>query len=160
MSEPVHPLIAEAMKKAAVGWISVDGGPAVGVWLVWIDDAAYLVHGGDEQAVPGLAEATRCTVSVRGDSGGRIATWPARVEHLAPDAEAWETIVPQLVQKRLNLADPGAAPAHWTATSTVSRLVPDGGPLPLGAGSEATEPRPTTATTPVRIPFTIGRKPR
>ncbi len=160
MSEPAHPLVVEAMKKAAVGWITVDGGAAVGVWLLWIEDAAYLVHGGAEQFVPDLIGATRCTVSVRGDSGGRIAVWPARVETVAPDSEAWKAIVPQLIQKRLNLVEPADAPARWAESSTVNRLVPDGGLLPMGSGGEAAAPRATPATTPVPIPFTLGPKPR
>ena len=38
-------LVGEAMRKAAVAWLTVPGRPAYPVWCHWIDDALYLVSG-------------------------------------------------------------------------------------------------------------------
>lgn len=155
----VHPLVAEAMKKAAVGWLTVGERPATAAWLLWIDDAAYVVHGGPEQPVPGLAAAREVTVGVRGEHGGRIVRWAASVEHVAPGSSAWDEVAPQLAQKRLNASDPVGAPARWAEASTISRLAPTGDPLEDGAaGAEAAPPRPTSATTPTPVPRTLHRR--
>src|SRR5688572_4733585 len=107
---PVHPLIAEAMRKAALAWLEVPGERATAAWLVWHDDAAYVVHGGDEQPLPGLADARECTVIVRsGDNAARIVGWPASVGTVEPGSEEWAAVVPQLLGKRLNLHDPNGA---------------------------------------------------
>ena len=157
-----HPLIAEAMKKAAVGWLTVGARPATAAWLAWIDDAAYVVHGGSEQPVPGLADTRECAVSVRGEHGGRIVTWPATAERVEPGSPTWDEVAPQLAQKRLNATDPVGAPVRWATEATISRLVPSGDPseagdsLPDDAG--AAPPRPTSATTPTPIPRTLHRR--
>jgi hypothetical protein len=55
------PLVSEALKKAAVAWVSVDGGPALALWCMPIDDALYIVSGQGEQDAPGLAYAEETT---------------------------------------------------------------------------------------------------
>ncbi|WP_035857519.1 hypothetical protein [Cryptosporangium arvum] len=154
----VHALIGEAMKKAAVGWLTVGDQPATVAWLTWIDGAAYVVHGGPEQPLPGLADATRVTVSVRGEHGGRIVSWPAAVSRVEPGTATWDEVAPQLAQKRLNATDPVGAPARWATTATISRLAPDGDPEPLPDGALSAPPRPTPATTPTPIPRTLHRR--
>src|SRR5207248_4638873 len=67
----MHPLVEEAMKKAAIVWLSTGGRP-YGVWCLWVDDALYVVSGPGEQPAPGLAEATGALVTARGDHGGRV----------------------------------------------------------------------------------------
>lgn len=158
----VHPLVVEAMKKAAVAWIGVAGHRPVAAWLVWLDGAAYVVHGGGEQAVPGLATTDTCTVTARGDNGARIVTWPAAVTQVEPGSERWTQVVPQLVAKRLNLLDPGSAPDRWARESVVSRLSPAGDPVEAGDslpdGSLAAPPPESPAATPARRPFVLGRR--
>jgi len=158
----VHPLVGEAMKKAAVGWLTVGDRPATAVWLTWIDGAAYLVHGGPEQPVPGLTDARDCAVSVRGEHGGRIVTWPATVERVEPGTPAWDEVAPQLASKRLNAHDPVGAPTRWADLAVISRLRPAGDPLEGGESlpddSGAAPPRPTSATTPTPIPRTLHRR--
>lgn len=156
----VPPLVAEAMRKAAIVWVEPPGHPVTAAWLVWHDDAAYLVSGGGEQPVPGLADATSCTVTVRGDSGGRIVTWPAAVTRVEPGGDVWTTVVPLLVGKRLNLVGPDVAPDRWAREATVTRLVPAGDPEDLPSTSGAAAPRPTPATTPVHVPRTLHRRRR
>jgi hypothetical protein len=157
-----HPLVVEAMKKAAVAWLTVPGKPAQAAWLIWQDDAAYLVHGGPEQSIPGLSEASNCTVSVRGEHGGRIVTWPAAVERVAPGSPDWDAVAPPLAQKRLNASDPVGAPARWATEARITRLVPAGDPLEAGetlpSETGAAPPRPTPAVTPTPLPRTLGRR--
>ncbi|MDT4993631.1 MAG: hypothetical protein QOH97_3523, partial [Actinoplanes sp.] len=75
-------LVEEAVKKASLAWISVGDGPARGLWCMPFEGALILVSGPGEQAAPGLAEATRATVRLRGDTGGLIVVWTAVVSRL------------------------------------------------------------------------------
>lgn len=152
------PLVSEALKKAAVAWVSVDGGPALALWCLPIDDALYIVSGPGEQAAPGLAYADEARVSLRGDHGGRIVTWPAEVTRVDPRSEEWTTVVPQLAGKRLNA--PGSATAlaeRWAAECSVNRLTPAGGPEEPGDGPEAAPPRESPAARPAKRPFRLHR---
>src|ERR687883_42394 len=95
-------IVEEAMKKAAVAWISVGDAPATAVWGLWLDGALYVVSGPGEQPAPGLASGgSPVLVSARGDHGGRIVTWPATVSRVSPDSDEWRTVAPQLAAKRL-----------------------------------------------------------
>lgn len=158
----LHPLVSEAMRKAALAWLEVPGERAVAAWIIWRDDALYVVHGGDEQPLPGLAGADRCQVTVRsGDNGARILGWAATVSRVEPASEEWATVVPQLLGKRLNLPEPNEAEQRWAAGSTVSRLAPAGGPdAALPDSSLAAQPALTPATTSARVPRTLHRKPK
>jgi hypothetical protein len=151
-------LVTEAMKKAAVAWVAVGGGPAFALWCLPLEDALYVVSGPGEQAAPGLAEAADATVSLRGDHGGRIVTWPAAVTRVLPETEEWAAVTPQLASKRLNA--PGSAAAlieRWAAECAVHRLAPAGDPAPEGDASEAAPPRDTPAARPARRPFRLHR---
>lgn len=155
-------VVDEATKKSGLVWISVGGAPPRAVWHLWHEGAAYVVSGGTEQPVPGLAEATTAAVTVRSkDKGGRLVTWRARVEPVEPDGERWREVVPLLLAKRLNTRDGEAAPGRWAAESTIRRLVPTGelleAPGSLPSGSLAEPPRPTPATTATPPPFTLDR---
>src|SRR5688572_14270934 len=104
----VHPLIEETAKKAAVAWLTVPGGGAAyPVWCLYADGALFVVSGPGEQSAPGLAEADRVEVTLRGDHGGRVVTWPAAVSTVDPTDEASAGVVTQLAGKRLNA--PGTA---------------------------------------------------
>ena len=149
------------MKKAAIAWLTVGERPSYPVWCLWIEGALYLVGGADEQPTPGLDDAGTAHVSVRGDHGGRIVTWPAAVSRLEPGSEQWTAIVPQLAGKRLNSAGAEDLTARWAESSTVWRLVPEGDPAEAGEtlpdGSLAEPPRPTPATTPAHRPFRLHK---
>lgn len=149
------------MKKAAIAWLTVDGQPPYPVWCLWIDGALYLVSGAGEQPAPGLAEAATAVVSARGDHGGRIVAWPAQVEHVAPESEAWQTVAPQLAGKRLNSANADELAQRWAGTALVTRLSPSGDPVEAGDtlpdSSLAEQPRATPATTPAHKPFRLHR---
>jgi hypothetical protein len=155
-------LVAEAIKKAGIAWISVAGGPALGLWVMPLDGALIVVCGPGEQAAPGLAEATRAAVRLRGDNGGLIVIVDALVERLTPGSEAWQEIAPQLAGKRLNAS--GTAEelvARWAETGcSVVRLTPADEPIvapDLPAGSEAAPPRETPARIKLRRPFRLHR---
>lgn len=157
-----HPLVEEAMKKAAVAWVSVDGAPARLLWCLPLDGALCLVSGPGEQAAPGLATADRALVTLRGDHGGRIVTWPAQVRRVDPDSQQWTEVAPQLAGKRLNASgDATAVVARWAAECVVTTLTPDGDPVEAGptlpAGSLAEPTRDTPARRRTRRPFRLHR---
>jgi hypothetical protein len=157
---PVHPLIAEAMRKAALIWLEVPGRRPVAAWTTWQDDAAYVVHGEGEQPIPGLADAGGCRVLVRSaDNGARIVAWPATVSRVEPGSETWATVVPTLLGKRLNLPDPNGAEQRWSVAAVVSRLAPAGEPeADLPTASLAEPPAETPASTQTTVPFTLHRR--
>jgi len=157
------PVVDEAVKKAAVAWISVGGGPALALWCMPLDGALIVVSGPGEQSAPGLADAERAEVRLRGDTGGTIVLIEATVERLVPGSEDWETVAPQLANKRLNAS--GTAEelvARWAETGcAVVRLTPVAesatarADLPDASGAAA--PRETPARTDVRKPFRLHR---
>ncbi|MEH0973557.1 hypothetical protein V6U77_20755 [Micromonospora sp. CPCC 205546] len=156
------PLVDEAMKKAAVAWVSVPGGPALALWCLPLEGALLVVSGPGEQSAPGLADATEAQVTLRGDHGGRIVTWPARVTRLTPGTEQWETVAPLLAAKRLNAPGPAAELVErWAADGcAVNRLEPAGEPVAgtgLPTDSLAEVPRETPAVRVARKPFRLHR---
>ncbi|MGW0431443.1 hypothetical protein ACWDV4_02665 [Micromonospora sp. NPDC003197] len=155
------PLVDEAIKKAAVAWVAVGDGPALALWCVPIDGALHFVSGPGEQSAPGLADTSTATVTLRGDHGGQIVTWPAEVTRVQPDSEQWATVAGQVAAKRLN-ASGGTTDlvARWAAECVLSRLAPAGEPVAgdaLPDGSLAASPRPTPAARPTRKPFRLHR---
>src|SRR3954452_3445511 len=159
MTGVTAPLVDEAIKKAALAWVSVGDGPALGLWCMPLDGTLIVVSGPGEQYAPGLADAARATVRLRGDNGGLIVVAEMAVAPILPGSEDWETVAPQLAGKRLNAS--GSADdvvARWVQTDClVVRLTPDQEePLTapdLPAGSAAAEPRETPARVEVRRPF-------
>lgn len=159
----MHPLVTEAMKKAAVAWLGVADQAPYPVWCLWLDDALYVVSGPGEQPAPGLAEATAATVTARGDHGGRIVTWSAGVERIGPDAETWTSVVGQLAAKRLNSAHAAELALRWGQECVVTRLHPTDDPLAARPeGCLAAPPRPSPAVRVTRKPLRLHRvrKPR
>ena len=159
----VPALVAEATKKTDVIWLAAGDAPATAAWHVWHEDAVYVVTGAGEQPLPGVAGATTCAVIVRSaETWTRIVTWEATVSRVEPGGSEWAAVVPTLVAKRLNLRDGDTAAERWAADGAVFRLAPSGRLLEAGdsvpTDSGAAAPRPTPATTTVRIPYTLGRR--
>jgi hypothetical protein len=156
-------LVAEAIKKAGIAWIGVDGKPPRGLWVLPLDGALVVLSGPGEQAAPGLAEATTAQVRLRGDTGGLIVITEAAVERLTPGGEAWEEVAPQLAAKRLNASGTAEEQvARWVATGcAIVRLTPAGTTplarpdLPDTSGAEP--PRDTPARVPAPRPFRLHR---
>jgi hypothetical protein len=159
MGDVGQPLIDEAVKKAAIAWL--DGRA---VWCAWLGDALYVISGPGEQSVE-LGDTV--PVTLRGDHGGRIVTWPAAVTVVAPASPEWEQVAAQLAAKRLN-ATGGTAEvvSRWADGCTLYALRPAGEPTEAGtslpADPLAEPPRPSPATRVTKRPFRLHRvrKPR
>lgn len=154
-------VLDEALKKAALAWVSVGDAPAVGVWCMPLDGSLIVVTGPGEQFAPGLAEAARATVRLRGDTGGLIVIAEMSVTRLAPGTEDWETTAPQLAQKRLNASGTfEQVVVRWAETDcAIVRLSPeqDTTAPDLPSDSGATAPRPTPARNETRRPYRLHR---
>ncbi|HEX3732561.1 MAG TPA: hypothetical protein VHU91_06555 [Mycobacteriales bacterium] len=120
---PASILLPAVMKKAGLIWLQLDDRSPIGAWHVWHGDVCYVLHGGNEQRVPGLAEAARCRVITRSASTrARTAEWAAAVTTVAPNSREWTEVAPLLLANRLNLTDHDTALERWAAECTVSRL--------------------------------------
>jgi hypothetical protein len=157
-------VLDEALKKAALAWISVGDGPALGLWCMPLDGSLLVVSGPGEQHAPGLAEATRATVRLRGDTGGLIVVSEMAVQRLTPGTDEWTEAAPQLAQKRLNASGSAAeVAARWAESgATVVRLTPPAEDPPVTAPnlpttSGAAPPRDTPARVETRRPFRLHR---
>jgi hypothetical protein len=153
-------LLAEAMKKAGLVWITPDGGSrAEPVWHHWQDGNVYVLGEGGEQPLRGLADVNRAAVTVRAKTtGGRIVTWAATVTRVAPGTQEWDRVIPELHAKRLNAPDGRLAPERWARESTLLRLEPTGELLELTDGSGAAPPIPSPSLTSGPLPFMLGRR--
>ncbi len=125
----IRGLVAELAKKTGVCWLryAAGDGPAEThpAWHLWYDGALYVVHGGDEQPLPGIDDAVTVEVLMRSkDNGGRLVTWAARPSVVPPGDPLWEPVTAALVGERLNLDDLSSAADTWARQSTVTRLEP------------------------------------
>jgi|SRR5690349_10726723 len=156
-------VLDEAIKKASIAWISVGGGPAYALWCMPVETSLAVVTGPGEQFAPGLAEATRAELRLRGDHGGLIVAAEATVTRLDPSGEEWAEIAPQLAGKRLNASDTAEElVARWADTGcALLRLTPAGETLvaapDLPAESAAATPRETPARVETRKPFRLHK---
>lgn len=159
-------LIAELAKKTDVSWLSYSGATHA-AWHVWVDlgdaGALYVVSGGTEQPLPGIADVDRVEVTMRSkENGGRLVTWVAEASAVHPDDELWAPVTAALVSDRLNLPDLATAAAGWAQTSRVTRLAPTGElleePGSLSDDAHLAVPRPTPATTRGALPRVLHRR--
>lgn len=157
-------LTAELGKKAGVCWLRYDGRDHA-VWHVWLEEALYVLSGGEEQPLPGIEDLDRVEVVMRSkDSGGRLLRWVGEVSAVRPDDESWEPVTAALVGGRLNLPDLATAADGWAAGSRVTRVVPTGevpeAPGRLPDDAHLATPRPTRATTRGPLPRVLHRRAR
>lgn len=134
LTVPDAALIEEACKKSGLIWVAVPGARDRAAWHVWQDHggqgAVYVVVGGGEQSLPGLADGLTVRVTVRSkDKGGRLVAWPGLVARITPGSEEWAAVVPTLHAKRLNAQDGEAQPERWAANSAIFRIRPHGEPF-------------------------------
>lgn len=121
-------LVEEATKRAGLVWLNLPAAGPRPAWHVWHEGAAYVVTGGIEQPLPGLLDLDQVVVTVPSkDNRGRLVSWLADCERLAPGSDHWNTVVPVLVAGRLNLPDGQAASDRWARESAIVRLGPTGG---------------------------------
>jgi hypothetical protein len=156
-------VLDEALKKAALAWVSAGDGPALGLWCMPLEGSLIVVTGPGEQFAPDLPGAERATVRLRGDNGGLIVVTEMAVARILPGSDDWATVAPQLATKRLN--------AHGSADEVVTRWVETGCTVlrltpveeaavtapDLPAESAAAEPRETPARVEVRRPFRLHK---
>lgn len=115
--------IHEGAKKSGILWLGLDR-PRL-AWHAYHDGAIYVVTGGGEQELPGLAERDSVRVTLRSkDNGARLVSFDADVSVVdqAKEPEA----VAVLAKERLNAPDTEALPERWAQESTVVRLTPRG----------------------------------
>jgi hypothetical protein len=165
VSEPfTAALIQELGKKTGVCWLRYDGHEHA-AWHVWLEDALYVVSGGDEQSLPGIEDVTSADVVMRSkENGGRLVTWVGDVSVVHPGDELWEPVTAALVSDRLNLDDLSTAADDWAERSVVSRIVPTGrlveAPGDLTDDAHLAPPQPTEATTRGALPRVLHRRSR
>ena len=122
---PSPTLIAEATRRAGVVWLGPAGRPPALVWHLWHDGSAYVLGGGDEQALP-VAPGDDAVVVVRSTASqsGVVVAWPADVRAVEPGTPEWDEVLPLLAAARLNA--PAGADQRWAGECTVLRLSPRG----------------------------------
>jgi hypothetical protein len=156
-------VLEEAIKKAAIAWVSVGDGPAYALWCMPAENSIVVVSGPGEQFAPGLAEARQATVRLRGDHGGLILVADATVTRLTPGTDEWTELAPQLAAKRLNTS--GTADdlvSRWAESGcALVRITPAAesavGAPNLPADSSAEPPRETPARVETKRPFRLHR---
>ncbi|MEV0149558.1 MULTISPECIES: hypothetical protein [unclassified Nonomuraea] len=113
--------IEEGAKKSGILWLGLDR-PRL-AWHAWHDGAVYLVTGGGEQDLPGLAGLDRVRVTLRSkDNGARLVEFDAAVQVV--DQQAEPEAVAVLAKERLNARDGAHLADRWARDSTVLRLTP------------------------------------
>ncbi len=125
--------VQEGAKKSGICWIDLDR-PRL-AWHAWHDDALYVVTGGQEQDLPGLAALSSVRVTLRSkDNGARLVDFEADVTVVDQSAEP--EAVAALAKERLNARDSEHLTERWAESSTVVRLAPQ--PVRTGSASSAT----------------------
>ena len=155
-------LVEESAKKSGLLWVRIADGTDRPLWQVWHDGAVVLVGEGAEQPLHGLADGQTTVLTARSkDKGGRLVSWPVRVEQLVPGSDVWTAAAEELRAKRLNSPDHATVTDRWARESRLLRLVavdgPVSGPDALPDGSHAAAPVGTPATTREPAPAALPR---
>ncbi len=133
MSDPTA-AIQEGAKKSGICWLDLDR-PRL-AWHSWHDGSLYVVTGGQEQDLPGLAALGSVRVTLRSkDNGARLVDFEAAVTVVDQSAEAETEAIALLAKERLNARDSEHLTERWAESSTVVRLTPQ--PVRTGSASVA-----------------------
>ena len=157
-------LIAEAMKRSALCWVSYPGSDrAWPVWHVWDEGSALVVCAGPEQPLPGVEHLAQVVVTARAkDSRARLVSWIADVTIEEPRTESWQAAAELLKGERLNAPQGEALIDVWAAESTILRLTPTGEvtehPGAYPTESLAAAPVESPATTAGKLPWVVHRR--
>ncbi|MFI6904235.1 hypothetical protein ACIBKY_23440 [Nonomuraea sp. NPDC050394] len=112
-------VIEEGAKKSGVLWLTLDR-PRL-AWHTLHEGAVYLVTGGGEQELPGLAERSEVHVTLRSkDNGARLVEFDAPVTVIDPSTEP--EAVAALAKDRLNAPDTEHLTDRWARDSTIIRI--------------------------------------
>jgi hypothetical protein len=127
---PDTAVLDEALKKGTVAWVEVPGeggtdGRAVPVWYGTLDGRVYVLVGGSEQQVPGLAEADRVVLLARSkEQQSLVAEVEAAARVVEPNDPLYARVAPVLLPRRLNLRDSEQAVDRWRKECTLVELTP------------------------------------
>lgn len=122
MSAPTDRLVAEALAKSGLLWLTSDAGSAP-CWYAVVDGVAYLVTGPGEQYSPEHSGRTAVVARAK-ESRARLVSFDAEASRVSPDDEDWDAATTALKAGRLN-APSGDLIARWRDECTIIRLVPD-----------------------------------
>jgi hypothetical protein len=123
-------VLDEALKKSTVVWIEVPGeggtgGRAVPAWYGTLDGRVYVLTGGSEQHIPGLAEADRVVLVARSKELQSLVAEVEASARVVPAADPlFARVVPVLLPRRLNLRDGEQAAERWRKECTLVELTP------------------------------------
>jgi hypothetical protein len=123
-------VLDEALKKSTVVWVEVPGeggtdGRAVPVWYGTLDGRVYVLVGGSEQHVAGLAEATQVVLAARSkEQQSLVAEVEASARVVAPGDPLYARVAAVLLPRRLNLRDGEEAVDRWRKECTLVELTP------------------------------------
>lgn len=120
-------LAVEALKKSSVLWLDLPGPEQPrAAWHVFVGGAAAVVHGGQEQQLPGLSEVGQVVVLARSkDTGGLLVRFTAAAQTITPTDPRWAPAAAELHARRQSPPDGEAQPARWAAESWITLLVPE-----------------------------------
>jgi hypothetical protein len=127
-------VLDEALKKSTVVWIEVPGeggtgGRAVPAWYGTLDGHVYVLTGGSEQRIPGLADADRAVLVARSkELQSLVAEVEASARVVPPDDPLFARVVAVLLPRRLNLRDGDQAAERWRKECTLVELTPSAVP--------------------------------
>jgi hypothetical protein len=127
-------VLEEALKKSTVVWIEVPGeggtgGRAVPAWYGLLDGRVYVLEGGSEQRIPGLAEADRVVLAARSkELQSLVAEVEASARVVPASDPLFGRVVPVLLPRRLNLRDGDQAAERWRKECTLVELTPSAVP--------------------------------
>jgi hypothetical protein len=128
-------VLEEALKKSTVVWIEVPGpngtgGHAVPAWYGLADGRVYVLVGGSEQRIPGLAESGWAVLTARSkDQQSRVAEVHATARVIDGKDPQFDRIVPLLLPRRLNLPDGEGAAERWRKECSLVELTPSAVPV-------------------------------
>jgi hypothetical protein len=123
-------VLDEALKKSTVVWVEVPGeggtaGRGVPVWYGTVDGRVYVLVGGSEQHVAGLAEATRVRLVARSkEQQSLVAEVEASARVVDPKDPLYDRVAAVLLPRRLNLRDGEQAVDRWRKECTLVELTP------------------------------------
>jgi hypothetical protein len=123
-------VLDEALKKSTVVWVEVPGEAgggdrAVPVWYGTLDGRVYVLVGGSEQHVPGLAEADRAVLIARSkEQQSLVAEVEATARVVDPSDPLYGRVASVLLPRRLNLRDGEQAVDRWRKECTLVELTP------------------------------------
>jgi hypothetical protein len=166
MAQPTLPAWFDGlMKKAPIVWVGVQHREQpLAMWPVWVQGAAYLLTGDDEQPDPGLQAGSYAIITVRSkETQQRVVTWLGAIGILEPPDRDWEVATAQLVKGRLNLRDSRHAAERWaTGAASIWRITPVGelveSPGDYRMDRTFAAPIPSPATTAGRLPWVLGAR--